>query len=145
MQSKMRNVLITRMVDESDRFGTFGKLTTDSGFQCYSGELQWKDNKPDISCIPAGVYQCAMRKSVKHGNCYGVEGVQGRTNIEIHSGNFCGDSSQGLKDDVLGCIILGDAIGEIAGQKALLSSKDALTRFEADLEGSAFRLSIGWE
>lgn len=139
----MRKVTVTRT--ETDQSGTFGKLSTDSGFECYTGELPWKDNKPNISCIPTGVYQVSMRVSPKHGNCYGIEGVPKRSDVEIHAGNFCGDTSAGLKSDVLGCLILGRAIGEIGNQKALLSSKDALQAFQADLNGEAFTLTIGWQ
>ena len=139
----MRKVTICRT--ESDQNGTFGTLTTDSGFSCYTGELPNKNNAPDISCIPAGTYQCALRPSVKHGTCYGVDDVPNRTDVEIHAGNFCGDVSAGLKTDVLGCIILGRAIGEIGNQKALLSSKDALQAFMADLNGEAFTLTIGFD
>ena len=139
----MRKVTIGRT--ESDASGTFGKLSTDSGFECYTGELPWKDNAPDISCIPAGVYEAEIIASPKHGNCYQVQSVPNRTMVEIHAGNFCGDVSQGLKTDVLGCIILGRAIGGIGNQKAVLSSRDALQAFEADLNGEAFQLSVGFE
>lgn len=139
----MRKVTITRT--ETDDSGTFGKLSTDSGFECYTGELPDKNNAPNISCIPTGSYQCAMRLSKKHGMCYGVENVPKRTDVEIHSGNFCGDVSKGLKSDVIGCLILGRAIGEIGNQKALLSSKDAVHAFQNDLAGEAFNLTIGWE
>ncbi len=138
----MIKVTITRT--ESDDSGTFGKLSTDSGFECYTGELPNRDNAANVSCIPAGVYQSAMRTSAKHGKCYGIEGVPNRTDVEIHAGNFCGDTSKGLKTDVLGCVILGRAIGEIGNQKALLSSKDALQAFQNDLAGEAFTLTIGW-
>lgn len=138
----MRKVTITRT--ETDSSGTFGKLSTDSGFECYTGELPSKDNASNVSCIPSGTYQAAMRDSKKHGKCYGIENVPKRTDVEIHAGNFCGDVSQGLKTDVLGCVILGRAIGEIGNQKALLSSRDALQAFQNDLSGEAFTLTIGW-
>ena len=138
----MRRVTITRT--ETDDQGTFGLWQSDSGFQVYTGELPWKGNKPNVSCIPAGKYQCAIRDSKKHGRCYGVEGVPGRTDIECHKGNFCGDESKGFKSDVLGCIIVGRAIDEIAGQKAVINSSDALKSLEDDLAGEAFTLTIEW-
>ena len=138
----MRKVSITRT--ESDDSGTFGNLRTDSGFECYSGELPWKNNAPLISCIPSGIYKVEKRKSEKHGICYGIISVPGRSDIEFHKGNFCGDEHKGLKSDVEGCIILGRAIGEIAGQKAIISSSDALHALEADLEDKPFQLTIEW-
>lgn len=138
----MRKVTITRT--ETDDSGTFGLWQSDSGFQCYTGELPWRENDKNTSCIKTGVYQCQKRISKKHGTCYGVLDVPGRSDIEIHKGNFCGDESNGLKSDVEGCIIVGRAIDEIAGQKAIISSGDALSALEADLDGEAFQLTLEW-
>ena len=41
---------------ESGDMGTFGALFAE-GFTCYTGELPWRDNKPEISCIPVGLYK----------------------------------------------------------------------------------------
>ena len=136
----MRKVSLIR-TETSDE-GTFGHVLTDSGFECYTGELPWRDNSGGKSCIPKGIYQCQRKISPKHGPCYYVLNVLNRTDVEIHSGNFCGDTDLKLKSDVLGCILLGNSIGEIAGQKALVSSRDAIARFEADLEGNPFELSV---
>lgn len=138
-------VTIYRIRSESGDAGTFGVLKTPSGFECYTGELPERDNKSGISCIPVGTYKCSQRFSEKHKkNVYGIEEVPGRSDCEIHSGNFCGDVTKGLKSDVLGCIILGRAIMEIAGQKAVTSSKDALAAFEADMEYKPFLLELKW-
>ena len=139
-RTPLRKVKITR--DPSEDAGTFGVLTTDSGFSCYSGELPWRENKTGISCIPPGVYKCEKREFPKHGKVYEVLSVPGRTAILVHKGNYCGDRNKGLKSDVEGCLILGNAIGKIGKQKALLSSRDALARFEADLDGEPFELTI---
>lgn len=137
---RMRKVTITRF--ETDDLGTFGQLMTDSGFQCYSAELPWRDNKPEVSCIPVGVYKCEWRKSPKHGYCYHLLKVPGRTDVQIHSGNWSGDATKGFKTHVLGCILLGRAIDKIAGQKAVLSSRDAIEGFHKDLEQETFELTV---
>lgn len=139
----MRKITVTRT--ESDDSGTFGLWHSDSGFECYSGELPDRNNAPGKSCIPDGVYQCEKRLSPKHGPCYYILNVPKRTDIEIHKGNFCGDVDKGLKSDVLGCMLLGNAIGEIAGQKCIIGSGDALSRAMADLDGEAFQLTIGYQ
>ncbi len=108
-------------------------------------ELPERNNAPGFSDIPSGVYQCEKRISPKHGPCYYVLDVPGRSDIEIHSANWAGDTTKGLKCQLLGCLSLGRAIGELAGQKAVLSSRDALAGFESDLNGEAFELTIGWE
>ena len=61
----MRRVYIRRT--ETDDEGTFGVLTTDSGFQVYTGELPWRWNIPGKSCIPPGEYECIWTEKPKHG------------------------------------------------------------------------------
>lgn len=138
----MRKVTVNRTETGDD--GTFGTLRTDSGFQCYTLELPDKNNNPGKSCIPPGTYQCEKRTSPKHGKCYYVLNVPGRTDIEIHSANWAGDTDKGLKCQLLGCLAPGRAIGELEGQKAVLSSRDALIGLECDLAGETFALTIGW-
>ena len=137
---KMRTVKIVR--DVPSTLGTFGTLKAGT-FSCYTGELNWHDNKTGISCIPPGVYKCALWDSPKFGLVYKIADVPGRTNVLVHRGNFCADEGHG-KSDIEGCILLGNAIGEIAGQKALLSSKDAVARFESEMEGEPFELTIAY-
>jgi hypothetical protein len=136
----MKKVLLTRT--ETGDFGTFGSLLTDNGFYCRSGELPWRDNQSNFSCIPAGVYTCTWRLSAGHGYCYHVEGVTGRCGIEIHAANFMGDVSKGLKCELLGCIAPGFSVGDIDGQRAVLASRKALTRLEDALDRLAFELTI---
>lgn len=138
----MRRVQIVRF--ETDKNGTFGELATDSGFQCYTMELPDKENKENISCIPAGEYIVKFGKSDKFVEAYKILSVPNRTDILIHSANWGGDSELGLKCQLNGCIALGRAIGEIAGQKALLSSRDAINGFINDLEKEDFKISIEW-
>ena len=138
----MRTATLTRT--ETSDAGTFGIIQTDSGFSCYSGELPWRNNTPNISCIPEGVYVVHRIISPKHGPCYCLTDVPGRTDVEIHKGNWCGDESKGLKTDVLGCILTGNALGELAGQACVLNSKDALERLEQDLENESFQLTVKW-
>ena len=139
----MRTAVLVRIPEELNRDqGTFGKLSTDSGFMCFTGELPWRDNKSDISCIPAGVYQCGLVASNKFGSVYMVTTVPDRTEILIHAGNFCGNKSKGFKSDVEGCILLGRAIGDLGGQRGVKNSKDAVKSFMADRNGEPFTLTI---
>ncbi len=128
--------------------GTFGSLLPLAGafpHPVYTGELPWRDNHSDVSCIPGGIYQCRMTLSPHFGyKTYEIMDVPGRVGERIHSGNFCGDKSKGFKSDVLGCILLGFQIGELEGQKAILQSKDARAWFEAFTQGQQFELEIGY-
>lgn len=51
-------------------------------------ELPWKNNENNVSRIPAGVYPCALRHSIKHGWHLHVQNVPGRSYILIHPGNY---------------------------------------------------------
>lgn len=135
----LRKVRIDR--DPSEISGTFGVLTAGM-FRCYTLEREWKDNATNISCIPVGIYECAIINSPRFGAVYTVKDVPGRDHILIHKGNLAG--SPPLKANIEGCILVGNAIGELAGQRALLNSMDAFNRFMADLEGEPFTLEIRW-
>lgn len=60
------------------------------------------------SCIPAGTYEMFLRKSKRNGGTGGrdydvweLEGVPGRTNVQVHIGNDL--------EDTEGCILVGSA------------------------------------
>jgi hypothetical protein len=60
----------------------------------------------------------------------------------IHSGNHAGDVSKGLRSDVLGCILLGLGLGELLGQKAVVSSRLAMDRLRSVVGKESFELVI---
>ena len=122
--------------------GTFGTLKLADGSSYVTGELPWRDNHPQTSCIPVGTYQCRMFDSPAHGPVYQVYGVPGRSLIEIHPANWFGDKSKGLKADMLGCIGIGYSIGRLDGQDAILSSKTAVLSFMGRMQAKPFDLTI---
>ena len=136
----MRSATLTR--DETSDQGTFGTLVTDSGFTCLTGELPWRDNHPKTSCIPPGAYEVEWGVSPSKGPCYHVRNVPDRSDILIHSANLCGDVDQGFVTQLLGCIAPGLAVGELQGQKAVLSSRPALQKLQEDLGEETFELTI---
>jgi len=108
-------------------------------------ELPDAGNAPDVSCICAGEFVCAMRDSAKHhGRVYGVEDVPGRKDIEIHPAN--------LPIELLGCIALGRRFGYVkldsgphagAEGEGVLESRDAVADFVALMQGQPFLLIVG--
>ena len=147
----MNYVNLFRMSSGDD--GTFGDLYY-MDKRAKTAELPWRENKAGISCIPTGSYPCKWLWSEHHKrNIYHVLGIPGRdkinemANVEVHSGNFAGDTSLGFDSNVLGCISLGSSIGEAlnkAGkmQKAVLDSKEALSQFEATMNMEPFILNV---
>lgn len=136
----MRKVILQR-ISQTDH-GTFGKIGTDTSRQWESAELPWRDNKPYVSCIPAGTYPCQWTISPKFGYCYHLKDVPKRTDILIHVGNFVGDTDKGFKSNVQGCIVLGMAMEVIDNQKALFWSSQAVRQFEREMNREDFELTI---
>ena len=64
---------------------------------CYTIELPWLENKPQVSCIPEGKYELKKRYSQHHGWHLQVMKVKNRDLILIHPAN---DAVKELK----GCI-----------------------------------------
>lgn len=104
LNAKTMKVIISRSYGEKETQGT---LYVFNGqyllYECKTLELPWLDNKPDISCILEGIYDCQKINSPKNGFCFLVKGVPGRDSIEIHIGNF----ATGNKVDTKGCILPG--------------------------------------
>ena len=125
---ELQNVLLTRGIKK--KTGWIGLLDVlETNHQPIATlELPWENNKTDISCIPCGGYKC-----VKHARGWHVQEVVGRTGILIHVGNTTAD--------ILGCIVLGMAIGELGGKPAVLSSARALRLLEG-LVGDEFILTV---
>ena len=80
---------------------TIGILTYND-FSCYTLELPWKENFPNVSCIPAGIYRVRKYHSPTKGWVLLFIDVFGRTFIEIHRGNFT--------REIRGCILVGKSI-----------------------------------
>lgn len=146
----MKTVSLVRKSTGDD--GTFGKAFTDErGY--YTAELPWRDNRPGISCIPAGEYTCKWIFSPHHNRkLYHVQNVPGRTDVEIHRGNFAADTekinpynNEHFRSDVEGCILLGLSAEKIMGQMMLLQSSRAIDMFEKEMEQADFLLKISEE
>jgi len=145
---KTVNLIRTKTGDD----GTFGKAYTDErGY--YTAELPWRDNQSGVSCIPTGEYLCQWAYSPSHNRkVYHVQNVPGRTDVEIHSGNYAGDTTklnpqngEHLRSDVKGCLLLGLNAELILGQMMLTMSRTAVDMFEKEMEAADFTLKISEE
>lgn len=121
----------------SDERVTLGQLFIDDGAGpepwLVTLENRWADNRPNVSCIPAGTYICRRIVSPKYGVTFEVTDVQGRTHILFHWGNY--------PDDTLGCILLG--ITSDPAMPAVWHSKNAFAEFMQRLDGvDEFELEI---
>lgn len=101
-------------------YSTIGDLFIDGVHECFTLEPPWVDSsniKP--RAIPEGTYTLSNRFSPKHGRSVPhVENVPGFEEIEIHWGNFPGDTE--------GCLLVGTTRGPnpdfIGGSKLAFSN-----------------------
>lgn len=129
----------------SDDQGTIGALFSGSTFICYIGELPWRNNRSNLSRIPAGSYQVDHLErsgSGRYHDVYHVRNVPGRSGVLIHSGNWEGDSTLGLRTHTHGCLLPGSRLGQLSGQRAVLASKGALQKIHHAVTRQNFTLEI---
>ena len=110
------------------RSGTNGALYHKQQFLCFSIELPWAINQPNISCIPDGTYELVPFYSLNFGHHLRVRNVPNRTGILIRPAN---DALSELR----GCIA---PVSQLTGIGKGLGSQKALDlilmRLEAFLE-----------
>lgn len=89
--------------------GTLGSILDENyNFLCHSLELDWKENKQGISCIPKGEYESFYVEKTASGkfrDVYLLKNVPKRSGVLIHKGNFGGQVNKGYKSHILGCIL----------------------------------------
>lgn len=122
--------------------GTFGSLLINGQPFCFTLELPWRENRPQLSCIPPSRYGVSIVRSPHFGRVYHVENVPGRANVLMHSGNYAGDVTKGFKTHVLGCILLAFRHCVMDGQPAVYNSRPAVSKFIRIMGGKPFTLEI---
>jgi hypothetical protein len=98
--------------------GTNGQLYIDNSFLCHTIELPWKNNLPQKSCIPEGMYILSKRWSPKHKWHIEIEDVKDRSLILFHPAN---DALTELR----GCIA---PVTTITGEGKGSRSRDAFNK-----------------
>lgn len=100
-------------------------------------ERPWQDNQPNVSCIPAGEYECHFVErsaSGKFRNVWWIRNVPERSGILFHSGNTVSASR--------GCPLLGLRRGWIAGMPAVLNSRSGMAELLRVVGPKGFDLEI---
>lgn len=110
----------TLRVSESDE-GTFGTMTIDGHAFCCTLEPPDRDNKKNVSSIPAGKYVCRRVMSPKYGDTFEITDVPNRTHVLFHPGN--------VVKHTRGCVILGQHYGKLYGDRAVLNSGKTFKSF----------------
>lgn len=130
----MKSLILNRTTLKSDPTGTLGELILDGKIICQTLERPWKDNAPEISCIPTGEYLCKRINSPKFGETFEITDVPNRTHILMHSGNYVTDS--------IGCVLLG-MISDRSSSYKIFKSKIARDKLmEIMKDEQSFHLTI---
>ena len=90
--------------------GTNGNLLAAGIGLCHTIELPWKENEPQVSCIPEGRYELVKRYSPKHKWHLLVKDVPKRALILIHPANDALKELQGCIAPV--SILIGEGKGK---------------------------------
>lgn len=118
----------------------------DSDFDCYMLELPWRNNMPNFSCIPVGRYLCKPYRSPRFGMVYMVTGVEGRSYILFHAGNWAGDSKKGYHTNSHGCILPGSkpfySVPKTKKQIGVASSRNTLGKIKNIIGQQEFYLTV---
>ncbi len=121
---------LQRFLQDDD--GTFGILTIGE-LQLYTVEREWRDNEPNISCVPADDYEMVPH-SGKYADTWALVGETvshypetsaARSTCVFHVGNRW--------MDVRGCVAIGTWFGVIKGIRAVVHSRDAMAVFRQAL------------
>lgn len=142
--------MITLVRERTDEQGTPGWLSL-GPWTAHSLELPWLNNQPNISCVPAGIYDMEMVKTRNpiggRSHLYLIKNVPQRSGILAHAGTFAGDKSKGFKTSVLGCILMGYAMGIYQNQRAIFHTRRAIGDFMNITGGKPTKIHIinAWE
>lgn len=131
------NVTITRNSDNgTETLGTLVLTKPDgSTWSCRTLERPWLNNQHNVSCIPAGTYQCQIQRFYAT-HMYEIMDVPDRTGIFLHPANYV--------TQLLGCIALGVNPKDINadGQIDVTSSQATVAAFMAECTNQPFTLQI---
>ena len=126
----MRLIRVSRTAE-----ATYGVLVWSGVPFAVTLEDTWRDNAREVSCIPAGTYQCKRVDSPRFGDTFEITDVTGRSHILFHRGN--------TEDDTRGCVLVGEAFNPVNGRPGITASKEGFEEFlRLTRQTLEFQLSI---
>jgi len=117
---KLKQLRLVRL-ETNPYYGTFGILIIEGEVFCVTLEPYDRDNQQSISNIPAQQYICKLFKSPTYGWTFKITGIQGRSRVVFHPGNFVRNTKA--------CILLAQYFGKIRGDRAVLNSGETFKQF----------------
>jgi len=114
MKEDTKEMIIKRVWETE--YSTYGNIIDKTAGMIFALtiELPWKENQPNISCIPAGKYTCC-RCWYNKGKyeTFQIMNVSNRTNIKFHIANKTGRKKRKIKTDLLGCVGIGESFDPV--------------------------------
>jgi len=127
------NLKIVR-VEDSFKYGVFGVLLIGGETFCMTLEPPEFENKKNFACIPTGQYEC-IRIMSRFGTTYEILNIPDRNEVLFHPGNRV--------EDTEGCVLLGEKLGKLKGDRAILNSGKTFTTFLNTMQSyPEFKLTI---
>lgn len=129
-------------LETSYEAGTFGKLRINKKLFCDTLEPKKYWNEESVSAIPAGQYTCERNATQLNSvlrlgitETFQIMNVPFRTYVKFHPGN--------TDDDTEACVLLGQYIEKLRGDRAILNSGNTFKAFMKLLEDfKKFHLTI---
>ena len=106
---------------------TAGALVVDCFPVFVTLEEAWRENRPNISCIPRGNYLCRRTVSPRFGETFEVCNVPGRSRIRFGFGNSHKDAEES--------ILIGTYFDRIGSMNVIMESRKAFSKFLERLHG----------
>ena len=132
---------IVRFCD-SDEMGTFGEVYFNGDFICYTVEQPWRDNEPNRSCVPVGLYELVDYASPKYGEVFALRNLQ--LDIGVYPGEAkrfaCLIHAANRAVELQGCIAPGEDLGMVNDHWAVTRSKVALRELYRLIEEHEIKL-----
>ena len=127
---------------ETGKKGSFGVWLWNGETFCVTLELPYRQNRKNVSCIPAGTYQCVLTPSPlveritkgKWKQAYEITGIPNRSRVLVHPGN--------LVEDTEGCVLAASSYGKLKGERAVLNSGATFDSFMTFAAGRPFTLTV---
>ena len=112
---------------DNNELGCYGLLAVGS-FDCYTLELPWHNNTPNISCIPIGCYIASVDKNITIGKQFVIrlQDVSNRTGVLIHVGNYT--------TEIAGCILVGNKQVTNSVKRMVTNSRHTMGKLLAEVE-----------
>lgn len=98
-------------------------------FSAISLERGWRDNEPNVSCIPVGIYRLELEWSEKfQKKLWEIKGVKNRSETKFHAANYWYQLN--------GCIALGNSLLDVNndGYNDITSSNKTMRAFHRVLK-----------